>query len=138
MPIGTNYGFLLCVKSTNSKDTTKPFTVQKLRMLNQKQQFYLSLDEHHTCSSLLTKEKISDFINVLSQPCPSSRGAERQRYYRLKKKYIIKEFHDTKYLYEFHLPNPLRIVAKEDLLIYSTEFTRTEVDILGEIDSLQN
>ena len=85
-------------------------------MFTRKEKFYQFLEDNQSaCSSVLTAEKISSFIHTLGQPCPPSKGAERQRYYRIKKKYIVKEFFSTRYLFELHSPNPLRIVSKEEL-----------------------
>ena len=85
-------------------------------MFTRKEKFYQFIEKNQSaCSSVLTTEKIASFIHVLAQPCPTSKGAERLRYYRIKKKYIVKEFFFTKYLFEIHSPNPLQIVSKGDL-----------------------
>ena len=85
-------------------------------MFTRKEKFYQFIEKNQSaCSSVLTAKKIASFIHVLAQPCPTSKGAERQRYYRIKKKYTVKELFSTRYLFEIHSPSPLRIVPKEEL-----------------------
>ena len=85
-------------------------------MFIRKEKFYQFIEKNQSaCSSVLTADKIASFIHVLARPCPTSKGAERQRYYRIKKKYIVKEFFSTRYLFEIHSPTPLQIVTKEEL-----------------------
>ena len=85
-------------------------------MFIRKEKFHQFIEKNQSaCSSVLTADKIASFIHVLARPCPTSKGAERQRYYRIKKKYIVKEFFSTRYLFEIHSPTPLQIVSKEEL-----------------------
>ena len=85
-------------------------------MCHRKDEFHQCIENNSTLrSAVITTEEIFEIINVLSIPCPSTKGAERQRYYRIQNKYIVKELLNTKFLYELHSPSPLRVVAKEEL-----------------------
>ena len=85
-------------------------------MFNRKEQFYQFLYENQSaCSSVLSADKISEIIGIITGPCPPKKGAERQRYYILQKKYKVKEFFSTKYFYEIQSSDQLRVIPKEDL-----------------------
>ena len=60
-------------------------------------------------------EQISGILNIYSGPCPTSSKSERQKYYRVRKTYIVKHLLNTRYLYRNESPTPLRFVAKEEL-----------------------
>ena len=54
-------------------------------------------------------------MNIYCDPCPSNKGTNRQRFYRIRKKYLVKESHSVKYLYEVvaNSQSLLRVVPKE-------------------------
>ena len=68
-------------------------------------------------NSVISSDEISEIINICSATCPSNKGAARQRFYRLRKKYLVKELNYHKYLYEIatNSQNLLRVVSKESL-----------------------
>ena len=87
-----------------------------MKICHRKDEFHQCIENNSTLrSAIITTEEVFEIVNVLSIPCPSTKGAERQRYYRIRNKYIVKELLNTKFLYELHSPSPLRVVAKEEL-----------------------
>ena len=84
-------------------------------MLSRKQTFYQYIETNLSSSGILSSEQISGIINIYSGPCPTSPKSERQKYYRVRKTYIVKHLLNTRYLYRNESPTPLRVVAKEEL-----------------------
>ena len=84
-------------------------------MLSRKQTFYQYIETNLSSSGILSSEQISGIINIYSGPCPTSSKSERQKYYRVRKTYIVKHLLKTRYLYRNESPTPLRVVAKEEL-----------------------
>ena len=80
-------------------------------MLTQKQKLSEFLEEC-SCSSLYTSEEISEMIALYFSPCPSVTGALRQRYYRVRKDYVVKHSNSTNILYKANSPNLLKVVPK--------------------------
>lgn len=85
--------------------------------LTHQQKFYQFLDENpQVCNSVLTSEEISDIVSIYNGPCPSTSGAERQRYYRVRKRYVVKRtLHSLTTLYVEDPPNLLRVIPKDEL-----------------------
>ena len=48
----------------------------------------------------MSSEQVADVLNIISGLCPVSRGAERQRYYRMTKIFRFTESNFSKVLYE--------------------------------------
>ena len=83
-------------------------------MLTRKQKFSEFLEDC-SCSSLYTSEEISEMIALYTSPCPSVSGALRQRYYRVRKNYVVKHSNSTNILYKATSPNLLKVVPKNEL-----------------------
>ena len=67
-------------------------------------------------SSVMSSDQIDETINIISEPCPVNRGAERQRYYRMKKRFRYSDSQSPKVLYEaVGDSEALKIVAKDKL-----------------------
>ena len=47
----------------------------------------------------MSSEQVADVLNIISGPCPMSRGAERQRYYRMRRRFRFAESNFSKVLY---------------------------------------
>ena len=105
-------------------------------MLTRKQQLSQFLEDH-PCSSLFSSEETSEIIAIYTGPCPSASGALRQRYYRLRNKYVVKLSNSINIPYQSQ-PNLLKIVPKNDCLTSLKLCTAMTVNTLGEIDSLQS
>ena len=63
------------------------------------------------------QSRFSDIINILCGPCPDKKGADRQKYYRIRKRYVVKELHSQKHLYESmaSTQNLLKVVPRDSL-----------------------
>ena len=83
-----------------------------LEILMRKQNFNQVL-EGNPCSFIITSEEISNIIDIYSGTCPSVHGALRQRYYRMRKKYIVKN--NTLYHSDTPTGNLLQVVPKDKL-----------------------
>ena len=83
-------------------------------MLTRKQKFSDFLEDCSS-SSLYTSEEISEMIALYTSPCPSVSGALRQRYYRVRKNYVVKHSNSTNILYKATSPNLLKVVPKNKL-----------------------
>ena len=88
--------------------------IMYLTMFTRKQKFSEFLEEC-SCSSLYTSEEISEMIALYTSPCPSVSGALRQRYYRVRKNYVVKHSNSTNILYKATSPNLLKVVPKNEL-----------------------
>ena len=64
-----------------------------------------------------TSDEIAEIINIHCGPCPSNKAGDRQRFYRIKNRYSVKDSQFCKYLYEVVANSQilLRVVAKESL-----------------------
>ena len=69
-------------------------------MLSHRTNFNKYLYSDNCPSSVLSSEQVADVLNIISGPCPVSRGAERQRYYRMRKRFRFTESNFSKVLYE--------------------------------------
>ena len=58
-------------------------------MLSDRTNFNKYLYSDDCPSSVMSSEQVADVLNMISGPCPVSRGAERQRYYRMRKDFDI-------------------------------------------------
>ena len=67
--------------------------------------------------SVLSSAQITDIIRIYSGLPPVQKGADRQRYYRIRKKYAVKQSQSVKFLYSQVLNSQdlLRVVSKESL-----------------------
>ena len=85
-------------------------------MLVRKQNFNQFLEEN-PCGSVVTSEEISAIIDIYNGPCPSVHGASRQKYYRIRKKYLVKNINTSNILYQSDTPTCtiLQVVPKENL-----------------------
>ena len=83
--------------------------------MSRKQTFYQYIETNLSSSGILSSEQISGIISNYSGPCPTSSKSEQQKYYRVRKTYIVKHLLNTRYLYRNESPTPLRVVAKEEL-----------------------
>ena len=85
-------------------------------MLTRKQSFYRFL-EKTPCNSVVTLEEITFITDLYSGPCPSVSSALRQKYYRIRKKYLVKDIQSTKILYQLNNTTGkfLQVVPKENL-----------------------
>ena len=83
-------------------------------MLTRKQKFSEFLGQC-SCRSLYTSEEMSEIIALYTSPCPSVSGALRQRYYRLRKNYVVKHSNSTNILYKANSPNLLRVEPRNEL-----------------------
>ena len=54
----------------------------------------------HSSSSVMNADEISDIIRIYCGPCPETKGAARQKFYRIKKRYLVKESYTENILYE--------------------------------------
>ena len=45
----------------------------------------------HSSSSVMNADEISDISSIYCGPCPETKGAARQKFYRIKKRYLVKE-----------------------------------------------
>ena len=77
-------------------------------------------------------------IALYTSPCPSVSGALRQRYYRVRKSYVVEHSNSTNILYKANSPNLLKVVPKNELFNLFETVTVMMASTLGEIDSSQN
>ena len=89
--------------------------IKPRQMLPRKQTFYQYIETNLSSSGLLSSEQISGIINMYSGRYPTLSKSERQKYYRVRKTYIVKHLLNTRYLYRNESPTPLRVVTKEEL-----------------------
>ena len=54
----------------------------------------------HSSSSVMNADEIFDIIRIYCGPCPETKGAARQKFYRIKKRYLVKESYTENILYE--------------------------------------
>ena len=67
-------------------------------------------------SVLLTREQISEIVGIYSVQCPDTSPADRQRFYRIRKKYTAKQTQSCHLLYTTSDSSMLlRVLAKEEL-----------------------
>ena len=90
-------------------------------MLSHRTNFNKYLYSDDCPSSVKSSEQVADVLNIISGPCPVSRGAERQRYYRMIKRFRFTESNLSKVLYEAvaNSEKDLEVVSKEvfDLVV---------------------
>ena len=86
-------------------------------MLSRREKFNYYLQSTQCPKSVITSDEISEIISIHCGPCPSNKGAHRQRFYRIKNRYSVKDSQPYKYLYEVVANSQilLRVVAKESL-----------------------
>ena len=83
-----------------------------------KQQFTQFLDSENSVNCvLLSAEQIAEIVAIYSSPCPIISGRARQRYYRIRKKYIIKQTQSCKLLYSISTDTSAesRVLSKEEM-----------------------
>ena len=81
-------------------------------------QFREVLDSNNSANSvLLSREQISEIFRINSAPPPQTSAGDRQRYYRIQKKYIVKQTQSCQILYTSASDSStlLRVLAKEEL-----------------------
>ena len=86
-------------------------------MLTRKLKFKQTLEDN-PCTSVVTSDEISAIICMHSGPCPIGNVALKQKYYRVRKRYAIKQIHSTNILYLVECSEPpqlLRVVPKGEL-----------------------
>ena len=106
--------------------------LESWQMLSRKQTFYQYIETNLSSSGILSSEQISGILNIYSGPCPTSSKSERQKYYRVRKTYIVEHLLNTRYLYRNESPTSLRVIAKEELLYGKS--TQMVGNIQDEID----
>ena len=87
-------------------------------MLSHRTNFNKYLYSDDCPSSVMSSEQVADVLNIISGPCPVSRGAERQRYYRMRKRFRFTESNFSKVLYEAvaNSEKDLKVVSKDKVL----------------------
>ena len=103
-----------------------------------KQQFTQFLDSENSVNCvLLSAEQIAEIFAIYSSPCPIISGRARQRYYRIRKKYIIKQTQSCKLLYSISLTHQLNYeyFPRRRCLMYFSKYIAKEVSIWGGIAS---
>ena len=85
--------------------------------MSRRKKFADYLQSSQCPNSVISSYEMSEIISICCGTCPSNKGASRQRFYRLRKKYSIQESNCQKYLYEIvaNSQTLLRVVAKESL-----------------------
>ena len=53
-----------------------------------------------TSSSVMSADEIYGIIRIYFSPCHETKGAARQKFYRITKRYLVKELYTEKILYE--------------------------------------
>ena len=83
-------------------------------MISPREKFNNSIESYQ---SVLRSAQITDIIRIYSDPPPVQKGADRQRIYRIRKKYVVKQSQSVKFLYSQvqNLQDLLRVVSKESL-----------------------
>ena len=83
-------------------------------MISPREKFNNSIESYQ---SVLSSAQITDIISIYSEPPLVQEGADRQRYYRIRKKYVVKQSQSVKFLYSqvLNLQDILRVVSKESL-----------------------
>ena len=86
-------------------------------MLSHRTDFNKYLYSDDCPSSVMSSEQVVDVLNIISGPCPVSRGAERQRYYRMRKRFRYTESKFSQVLYEAvaNSEKYLEVVSKDKL-----------------------
>ena len=87
-------------------------------MSNHRQKFYEKVENSSTLNgAVLSTQQITAIVDTFTGPVPSIKGADRQRYYRLKKKYSVRQTQSSRLLYtsSAESPYPIRVLAKEEL-----------------------
>ena len=77
----------------------------------------VNVNDNNINSVLLSREQISEIVNIFSAPCPNTSAGARQRFYRIRKKYTVKQTQSCQILYQTASDTPtlLRVLAKEEL-----------------------
>ena len=65
-------------------------------MLSHREIFNLFIQ---TSSSVMISEQFSEVINIFCDPCTDKKGANRQKYCRIRKRYVFKELYSSEHLY---------------------------------------
>ena len=81
-------------------------------MISPLEKFNNSIESYQ---SVLSSAPITDIIRIYSGPPPVQKGTDHQRYYRIWKKYVVKQSQSVKFLYSQVLNSQdlLRVVSKE-------------------------
>ena len=68
-------------------------------------------------TSIFSADEISSLIRIYTGPCPEKRRAVCQRFYRIKRRYLVKDVHAQKIIYAAagNSQNLLKVVSREFL-----------------------
>lgn len=83
-----------------------------------KQQFTQFIDSENSVNSVLNStEQIAEIVEIYSAPCPIISSGARQRYYRIRNKFTVKQTQSCRLLYSTSTDTSaeLRVLAKEEM-----------------------
>ena len=77
----------------------------------------VNVNDNNINSVLLSREQISEIVNIFSAPCPNTSAGARQRFHRIRKKYTVKQTQSCQILCQTasDTPTQIRVLAKEEL-----------------------
>ena len=81
------------------------YIVFVFEMLTRKLKYNQTLEDN-PCTSVVTSDEILAIICMYSGPCPVGNVALKQKYYRVRKRYAIKQIHSTNILYQVDCSEP--------------------------------